>query len=76
MIPIWVIYQRPSDYPAAAFAMREHHINGKGEKRSVTPTEHIHTAETIEELRQKVPPGKQRIPRSETDEPQIVEWYF
>jgi hypothetical protein len=76
MIPIWVIYQRPTDYPDAPFVMRKHHINERKKEGRVTPTAHCYTAETIEELRLKIPDGKQRMVRSPKDEPQIVEWWF
>jgi hypothetical protein len=75
MIPIWVIYKRPTDFPDHNFVMREHHItNGKTE--NLVPTEHFYTADTIEEIRRKIPAGKQRVSRSKGDEPQIVEWWF
>jgi len=77
MIKIWVIYQAPSDFPDSRFVMREHHIRGGGkDKREVTPTEHFHMADTLAELRRKVPAGKQKVLRHENDEPQIVEWWF
>jgi hypothetical protein len=77
MIKIWVIYERPKDFPDQ-FVMREHHIKGgkNGGPNEVRPTEHFYTADSIAELRRKVPAGKQRIERIEGDEPQIVEWWF
>ena len=72
MRKIWVIYSRPTDFPAAAFVMREHILD----RGAVRPTEHFWMGESIEELHDKLPKGAIRMPRSEDDEPQIVEWYF
>lgn len=73
MIKLWVIYQRPTDYPDAPFVMREFYIPKGGR---VTPTDKLQMGASIEELRANIPPGKMRMPRSEDDEQQIVEWYF
>jgi hypothetical protein len=75
-IKIWVIYRRPSDFPNANFVMREHHIRRVDGANAVTPTEHFYTADSIEQLRQRIPSGKQLMLRNERDEPQIVEWWF
>lgn len=75
-IKIWVIYQKPTDFPDANFVMREHHITRDLGRNAVVPTEHIYTAETIEKLRHHIPAGKQKMLRAEQDEPQIVEWWF
>jgi hypothetical protein len=75
MIKIWVIYERTTDFPDAAFVMREHHIKG-GKPREVRPTEHFYTGDSLAELRRQVPAGRQRVPRTDDDEPQIVEWWF
>jgi hypothetical protein len=76
MIKIWVIYARTTDYPAWPYVMREHHIQRRKGERDVTPTENFHLAETIEELRRRIPKGKIRMLRTEGDEPQIVEWWY
>ena len=77
-IKIWVIYQQPTDFPGVNFVMREHHIyrrSGNAD-RGATPTENVYKGDTIDQLRRKIPQGKQRMIRSEADEPQIVEWWF
>jgi hypothetical protein len=72
-----VIYAKPTDYPNAAFVMREHHIkNPRRQGRVVEPTDNVHIGASIEDLRRKIPYGKTRMPRSDDDEPQIVEWWF
>jgi hypothetical protein len=71
MTKIWVIYAHPIDYPDSPFVVREHRIE-KG--RSVP--EAAHTADTLTRARRLIPPGAQRVPRAEGDEPQIVEWWF
>jgi hypothetical protein len=77
MIKIWVIYASPTDFPGVAFVMRQHHIKRpKGGENVVTPTEHFWTGASIEELRRRIPQDKTRMPRSDDDEPQIVEWWF
>lgn len=75
-IKIWVIYQKTTDFPDANFVMREHHIKRVKGKNAVTPTEYFYTAESIEQLRRRIPQGKQKMLRAELDEPQIVEWWF
>jgi hypothetical protein len=77
MMKIWVIYERPTDFPDVGFVMREHHVQfAKTKDRVITPTEHFYTADSIAELRRRIPAGKQRMLRHEADEPQIVEWWF
>jgi PHD/YefM family antitoxin component YafN of YafNO toxin-antitoxin module len=78
MIPIWVIYRRPTDFPTSNYVMREHYVitNEGASQNVVMPTEYFHTAQNIEELRRKIPRGKQRVLRRDDDEPQIVEWWF
>ena len=68
---ILVIYKKPTDFPEWPFVMREHEMdNGQ-----VRPTANYHGAKTLKELRDRIPDGYTRMPRSDGDEPQIVEWY-
>lgn len=75
MMKIWVIYEKPTDFPDQ-FVMREHHIKGGKNDRAVTPTDNFYTADSIAELRRKIPAGKQKVLRHQDDEAQIVEWWF
>ena len=72
MRAIWVIYKRPTDYPNVPFVMREHHmVNGK-----VIASPKTWQGSNIGQVRKNIPEGKTRMERSETDEPQIVEWWY
>jgi hypothetical protein len=68
----WTIYTFPRDFPTTRFVMREFILTGEG----VAPTESFWTADTIEELHAKIPPGAERFNRHPNDEPQIVEWWL
>jgi hypothetical protein len=63
-LEIYVIYDRPSDYPFC-FVMRLFH-NDK-------PTGLFKCANTLEEIRELVPIGKVRIERHDSDPPSVSE---
>lgn len=73
---IWVIYTRPSDFPNDNFVVREHDVTREDGENAIKPTPRVHTGETIGQVRRFIPRGKQRLDRTEADEPQIVEWWF
>ena len=66
----WIVYDRPRDHPVG-FIARRFEISG-----SIMPTEDTLTGE-LEHLREAFErAGFVKIPRSESDEPQIVESWF
>jgi hypothetical protein len=71
MRSIWVIYRNPTDFPAIPYVMREHVL----ENGSVIPTSHFESGNTLGEVRMFIPDDAVRMPRSQGDEPQIVEWW-
>lgn len=64
-LPIYVIYQSPSDYPGK-FVTRL----WKGPKPQQEPEV---VADTLEEARAAVPQGLYRMQRAQSDDPVIVE---
>lgn len=65
--PMWVIYERPRDFPDG-FIVRRWDINGPDPIPGPAYAE-----PTLEAARRHVPPGLVRLPRFENDEPHIVE---
>lgn len=66
-LPIWVVYEHPSDYPNECVARlfigdQPTHVKLKGE--------------TLEIVRRLLPAGLHRLPRMEGDEPHIVECWL
>jgi len=64
----YVIYNNPRDYPGK-YVMRRWDIRA-GE---MIATDNMELAETLEEIRGKVPPGLYCLERFEDDDPCIVE---
>ncbi len=67
---IWAytIYEHPADYPDK-FVLRAWFVKG-GE---VTAYEPVGLADNLEDARALVPLGRERIPRTQVDDPVIVE---
>lgn len=63
-LEIWVVYKKPLDYPNK-FVIRKW-INN-------TPTKTMYIADTLDEIRQRIPEGLVSIGRSPNDDPKIVE---
>ena len=68
VLEMWVIYERPKDYPQGFVARRW--LIAAGEPR---PTSVAFVADTLEGARAQLPPGLFRMDRQPDDEPQIVE---
>jgi hypothetical protein len=69
-LSMWTVYDRPRDHPGGFIARRFETGDG------VTPTEDVLTGE-LEHLRETFEyAGLVKMPRSENDEPQIVESWF
>lgn len=62
--PIWVIYDSPVDLPGR-FVARKWLLD--------KPTAELLQGQTLDELREKLPPGLTMIPRDPADGPKIVE---
>lgn len=68
-LPMWTIYDHPSDYP------RHYVVRATIVGRSV-PSERVQLADTLEEARALVPDGLFCLARSPGDDPVIVETWF
>jgi len=68
---MWVIYERPQDYPHGFVARL--HLAQKGE---TAPTMKAFFGPTLESVREQLPPGLVSIARDPRDEPQIVETWL
>lgn len=62
-IELWVIYDKPTDYPGKYVARKWLNNN---------PTKTMYTAESLEEIREKIP-GLYNLGRQDNDDPKIVE---
>jgi hypothetical protein len=69
-LAIWTIYDSPRDYPGLFVARL--FLICKGELEPVG-TGKVFLAETLEGVRNQLPPGLYRMPRDPSDEPAIVE---
>jgi hypothetical protein len=67
---MWVIYRTPKDYPDC-YVARCWRITGV-----VHATDGTLTADTLEELRAKLPLGLRRVSRHTDDDPVIVETWI
>lgn len=67
-LSMWIVYDHPKDYPAHFVARRW----------MILPAEALATAdfffaETLEGVRELLPPGLHRLPRAHGDEPVVAE---
>jgi hypothetical protein len=69
-LAIWTIYDSPRDYPGLFVARL--FLICIGELEPVG-TGKVFLAETLEGVRNQLPPGLYRMPRDPSDEPAIVE---
>lgn len=69
--PMFVIYERPTDYPTRYVVRKWHTLNGLPH-----PSDYFTLHDTLEEARATVPPFMVRFPRDPKDMPCIVESYF
>ena len=69
-LPMWTVYENPSDYPNLFVARRFDLVRGEPEPRA---TGNVLAASSLFELRGMLPIGLRRIPRLHEDEPQVVE---
>jgi len=67
-LEMWTVYDHPLDYPES-FVARKIVIGAS----MTTLTHEMFTADTLDELRELLPPGLYRVHRFEQDDPMIVE---
>jgi hypothetical protein len=67
-LAMFVVYRHPKDYPDKFVVRRWDIFHGKA-----IPTQWVRTAESLEQIREEIPPGLARILRDPTDDPSIVE---
>ena len=72
---IWVIYKHPSDYPNK-YVARKWTKPTDSKKRTLLPTEIKLIADSIEEIRSKLPKFLTRFERDISDDPCIVETWM
>lgn len=73
LLPIWTIYDKPDDYPDEFVARM--HVVGEITGACVSDGAVIR-AKTLNEVREKLPPGLHCLGRDQTDEPHIVETWI
>jgi hypothetical protein len=66
----WVIYDHPRDFPDKFVARRHYIVRGDPEPRA---SEEYITADSLDEIRQRVPQGLACLARYAEDDPNIVE---
>jgi hypothetical protein len=71
LLPMWVVYRSPRDYPGSWVARLWHVTRSKLESDWWTRT--VLVAPTHEQLVAALPPGLYRMPRAPDDDPAIVE---
>lgn len=71
-IAVWVIYERPSFYPHG-YVMLPQYARRDGE---VQHSAYCHTASTLTEARQLVPPDRVLLARDPRDDPSIAETWI
>lgn len=69
---IWVVFSPPPFDLLNKYVARKHAIS----PGVVTLTEEVITADSLEELRERLPPGLHRMPRHPTDDPTILECWL
>lgn len=72
LLSIWTVYRHPSDLNAG-YAARRWIVGGGPEP---IPTDDVRLAETLEALRDQLPPGLYPMDRAAEDDPCIVETWF
>jgi hypothetical protein len=73
ILPMWSVYDHPQDHPNHWVA-RRWEVGGAGTEP--VATSQLFKAETLEALRQMLPPGLHCMPRAPGDDPNIVETWL
>ncbi len=66
-LPIWTVYENPRDYPGQFVARKW--LAG----RRVQATDEVRVAQSLQQLRECLPPGLVCLQRQDGDDPAIVE---
>lgn len=66
-LSIWTVYDRPADYPTKFVARRWLAT------MQLVPTDDVLLDDTLDALRNRLPPGLVQMPRDPSDDPNIVE---
>jgi hypothetical protein len=74
MMEMFVVYERPRDYPDK-FVVRRWWI-GTGSGKPEADQDWFYLGKTLEDVRAQVPEGCFRLNRDPNDEPQIVEFWI
>lgn len=67
---LWVVYERPTDYPSGYVTRL--HVVGRGDRPS-GPTEMAFVSPSLESVRERIPVGLTNLGRIPGDDPKIVE---
>jgi hypothetical protein len=70
-LSMWVVYDRPTDYPGEVVARRFEIVGG-----TERPTQDLLRASSLPALRRLAPPGLTAIPRQPGDDPVIAECWL
>jgi hypothetical protein len=70
---MWVVYYNPRDFPGKYVARRHDVLRGPTPSRA---SSEYFTADTLEEIQSRIPPGMYRMNRYEDDDPNIVETWI
>lgn len=73
LLPMWTIYDKPTDYPDEFVARM--HVAGEV-TGAVIGEGAVIRAKTLNEVREKLPPGLHCLGRESADEAQIVETWI
>ena len=69
-LPMWAVYDHPTDYPDYYVARKWLCGNGNAEPQG---TDEVLMDKDLDRLRAKLPPGMYCLPRDAKDDPVIVE---
>lgn len=72
-LPMWTIYDHPSDYPEGYVARMFLSLPGEDRREATGPTGYAVFGSTLEEVREAMPYGTFAFARYPGDEPHIVE---
>lgn len=72
LLTIWVIYFNPRDHPGKFVLRGQDAVQGGG----VQPHLEAFVGDSLEEVRQALPPGLVWMPRHSSDDPVIVETWI
>jgi hypothetical protein len=70
-LPLFIVYKSPSDYPGK-FVLRRWHV-GSGKLDAISDRDPIAVADSLKEVRDKVPSWCVNIGRYDFDDPVILE---